>query len=439
MITMRPTSYFKAFVLFICLKCAFCSSIEEIKTVEYDLGNGIHACLDEPVVVSVSKVGEKRWGYHQFVSISQYPGDKILLRYHVGADAVKAYGTASPTFISADNGESWEPFTAEGLPSSGLSCPVFNEQFICLPATKPLNLKDANLTLPEPVAKLYAYAWHSFFRLDECPPAVQDFFVSMNAARWTPESKQWQHEIIRYDSTNALIWTLAEGEQSYLVARTAFERPPLQFGKELLYADYRTNYLKADGSVPKQWGVTCMVSQDNGKSWKRRSTIALDHQGKDALTEPMLAENVNGELVCVIRRTDQEQKSMLITFSKDRGKTWENPIALDQLGAFGVMPCLIRLECGIMVLSYGRPGIWLSFSLNGTGREWTDPVCMLEGDAKQLMCKTDGYTTMLPIGPKQLLLAYTDFDYKDAQGNQRKAVLVRKLTIKDAGEKKIGE
>ena len=178
-----------------------------------------------------------------------------------------------------------------------------------------------------------------------------------------------------------------------------------------------------------------MVSRDNGKSWDRRSTIAVDKEGNDCNTEPMLAENVSGELVCIIRRTDHEQKSMLITFSPNSGKTWDKPIALDQLGEFGVMPCLIRLECGVMVLSYGRPGIWLSFSLSGTGREWTDPVCILYGDMVRWKAESDAYTTMLPIGPNQLLLAYTHFEHKDAQGNQRKAVLVRILTIKDSREK----
>ena len=261
----------------------------------------------------------------------------------------------------------------------------------------------------------------------------------MEASRWTPESKQWQDEIIHYDSKDALIWTTAKEEESVLVSRTTFERPPLKFGNELFYADYRSNYLNPDGSVPKHFSVTCMVSNDNGHNWEKRSLIATDDNGKDAMTEPMLAVNANGELVCVIRRTDHNQKSMMITFSKDRGKTWEKPVALNQLGNFGVMPCLTQLDCGVMALSYGRPGIWLSFSLNGTGREWTEPFCMLEGDNRKKMEITDGYTTMLPIGPNQLLMAYTDFDYKDKQGNQRKAILVRKLEIKGADKFKGGK
>ncbi|NLP12020.1 hypothetical protein GX408_16600 [bacterium] len=393
------------------------------------LAKGVHATLDAPIVVSTSRVNEKRWGYHQFVSISPYPEGKILLRYHVGADAVKAYGTASPTFISADQGKSWHPFTAEGLPDHGLSCPLFDGHYLCLPSSVPINIKDANLTLPHPLSRVYSYTGYYFYRLADCPTLIKNFFVNMNAVRWTPESRQWQPEIVRYDSTKALIWTLAEGEESPLVARTIFERPPLLVGNELLYADYRTNYLLADGSVPPHWSASCMVSKDNGKSWQRRSTIAVDERGIHPMTEPMLAETSKGGLVCVMRRSDHRQVSMMITFSQDRGETWEKPVSLDRLGNFGVMPCITRLECGVLALTYGRPGIWLTFSLDGTGREWTDPVCLLKSDPQNRDSSTDGYTTMLSIGLNQLLLAYCDFQYKDDQGNQRKAVLVRKITI----------
>jgi hypothetical protein len=283
--------------------------------------------------------------------------------------------------------------------------------------------------MPEPVGAFHTYCGNLFYRLDQCPQAVQDFCENAVVARWSPESRRWENDTIVYDKRHALVFTRAKRPERSLVPRTCFERAPLRVGKELLYADYRTSYLTDDGSVPKNLGVTCMVSVDNGRRWKRRSTIALDPQGKDAMTEPMLAQNVSGELVCVIRRTDHQQKPMCMTFSKDRGKTWQTPVSLDQLGAFGVRPCLLQLECGVMILSYGRPSVWLTASLSGTGHEWTDPICILRGDPKELHKATDGYTSMIPIGKNRVLLAYTDFQHVDAEGRCRKAVLVRTLTI----------
>ena len=37
---------------------------------------------DTPVVVAVSKVGERRWGYHQFPKLSPLPGGKQLLTFN---------------------------------------------------------------------------------------------------------------------------------------------------------------------------------------------------------------------------------------------------------------------------------------------------------------------------------------------------------------------
>ncbi len=389
---------------------------------QYDIGKRLSVSLDEPVVVALSKVGLKTWGHHQFAFISEYPDGRILFRYHDGDDAVTARGKPSPTYISSDKGKTWKSFAVDGLPSSGMTYPLFDGHYICLPKAIPFNLTKAKLVLPKPAGRFFSYHWRLLSHFEKCPLPVQRFFENMECSRWYPESKTWRNDTILYDKKNALIYTQENDPGSDLVPITDFERPPLRVGKELLFADYRTSYLTDDGSVPKQFNVTCMVSKDNGRSWKRRSTIAFDPLGKDALTEPMLAENVNGELVCVIRRSDQKQKSMMITFSKNSGKTWEKPVALDNLGKIGVMPCLALLDCGVMVLSYGRPGIWLSFSLDGTGRTWTKPFCMLKED-------TDSYTTMLPLSPNELLMSYSHFAHKDEQGKQRKAVLVRKLTI----------
>jgi len=97
---------------------------------------------------------------------------------------------------------------------------------------------------------------------------------------------------------------------------------------------------------------------------------------------------------------------------------------------FGVNPDLVGLDNGVMALFFGRPGVYLSFSTDGTGRQWTDPLPILPGDQKRLLAKTDGYTAMVKLNANQILLAYTDFEHKDADGRQRKAILVRGLTVK---------
>lgn len=416
-----------------------CAKDGTTETVEFDLGGGVRAHLGVPVVVCTSEVGEKRWGYHQFVAISEYPGGRILLRHSNAEDSVKAYGTPAPTYISSDQGRSWQPFKAKGLPLTGMTYSLLDGHFLCLPPAKALDTAAARLTMPKPVGTSFSYSDWKCFRVDQCPEPVQQYMKNYEAARWAPKIGRWEQDPVTYDTKDALVWSPGTTSESCLLSRTFFERPPLRLGRELLFADYRSNFVQEDGAVPSKWGVTCMVSQDNGRTWKRRSTIALDREGKDALTEPMLAENVDGELVCVIRRADHEQKPMCITFSRDRGKTWEKPVSLDNLGNFGVYPAILRLDCGVMVLSYGRPGIYIAFSRDGTGRNWSTPFCMLQGKPKAIWQNTDAYTTMLPLGKNKLLLAYTDFEHRDGNGQQRKAIVVRTLTIEGAGKIRTGK
>jgi hypothetical protein len=408
------------------------------ETMDIDLGGQVRARLGVPVVVCTSEVGEKRWGRHQFVAISEYPGGRILLRHHAAEDAVKAYGTPSPTYVSSDHGQTWQSFSPDGLPPSGMAYPMLDGHFLCMPMARPLDAKAEKLTLPAPVGSLFSYNHWSCYRVDQCPEQVQMYMKEYEAVRWEPGAKQWKPELVTYDTSGALVWSPGTSSTAALLSRTCFERPPLRTGNELVFADYRSNFIQDDGTIPIKWGVTCMVSTDNGRTWQRRSTIALDREGKDALTEPMLAENVNGELVCVMRRADQDQKPMCITYSKDRGRTWEKPVSMDKLGSFGVFPALVTLDCGVMVLCYGRPGIYLTFSVDGTGRNWSDPFCMLAGDPTAVLKHTDGYTCMLPIGANRLLLAYSDFDHKDANGQQRKAILVRTITIEGTAGKDSG-
>ena len=393
------------------------------------LDNEVTVELSNPVVVAVSKTGEKRWGYHQFMNLSKYPGSRILLRFNKAADAVSAYGTPCETFISNDRGKTWKPYEEPGLPTSGIVAEVFNGEFLCVPPPLPLNISTHKLTMPKPVAKFFAYTYNVFYRLSECQKIINDYFKELRAFRWIPETMTWSEENIAYDIRDALVWTRAEGKEKYLVPNTWFEHPPLKIGDELIYADYRRNYLTSDGTVPKNRCVSCMVSKDNGGSFLRRATIPIDPTGKDLMAEPMLARDINGNLICVIRRTDHNQNSMMITYSKDRGHTWEKPIPMDDLGNFGVFPAVLQLDCGVIALSYGRPGVHLTFSLDGTGRKWTKPIVILPGDPDNLLTKTDGYTNILDLSSSEFLLGYTDFEYQDQKGEKRKAILVRKITI----------
>ena len=81
----------------------------------------------------------------------------------------------------------------------------------------------------------------------------------------------------------------------------------------------------------------------------------------------------------------------------------------------------MQLDNGVLVLSFGRPGVWLSFSLDG-GHSWTEKQAVLKGDS----C---GYTSLAALGKDTFLLAYSEFERPNAKGQPAKAILVRKISV----------
>ena len=118
---------------------------------------------------------------------------------------------------------------------------------------------------------------------------------------------------------------------------------------------------------------------------------------------------------------------MVITFSADRGYTWE---PVKPLHRFGVFPGLLLLENKILVCSFGRPGVHMKFSADGRGTSWSTPT-MLLAPRKGLEdpMKSCGYTSLLAVGPNEFLIADSRFDHKDEQEQQRKAIVVRRVQV----------
>jgi len=205
------------------------------------------------------------------------------------------------------------------------------------------------------------------------------------------------------------------------------ESPIVRSGKELLHADYWTVYESLSGGAPLGWECSLMVSGDNGRSWKRRSTM-VSVGAEDASAEPVIEMNSGGEIVGVMRR-DMGTKSpyMYLVHSKDNGFTWSEPEALFD---FGVFQRLLHLENGVLVLTFGRPGVWMSFSLDG-GHCWTQAQPVLIDAARGYT--SCGYTSLVAINRDEFLLAYSDVTFPNAKGQACKSILVRRVSVKPGG------
>ena len=383
--------------------------------------------IGESIVVAVSRPHETRWGFTQFPSLSPLPDGRILLVYADAEDASETHGEPAPALVSTDQGSSWQPFVDDLVPTRPhySVTPAFHGEFLTVPTCRYFNVKQAGITLPQPVSEAYVYGPLFTYRVADFGPEVHEYFHHPDARRWHPSTGSWAHEKVSYDANRLLAW---RRDGSDLLPRSFFERPALQHRGDLLYADYRVRYATQDGYYPGKGGTTLMASSDNGHTFTNRAIVALDRSGRDLYGEPALAETSDGGLVCVLRKTDHEQKPMAICHSNDAGHTWSDPV---EFCAFGVFPYLVRLSSGPLVLSYGRPGVWLRFNLDGYARNWSEPISLIKGDAAAVGSHTCGYTGMIAVGPRSILVTYSDFDHRDQAGVPRKAILCRRIDLMD--------
>lgn len=385
--------------------------------------------LGEPIPVAAARPSEKRWGFYQFPAMSKLPDGRILYEFSNQNDAVEAYGGTPGLYVSDDEGRTWKPFRDKS-PDLVAPHPVVSEvgkgEFLCVFPEPAFDPKRNGVKLPEPAGEFQTYGSIYLYRFKDLPKKLRNWLANLPALRWTPKTREWKRESVRYDTRGALAWSRG-GSDSGLVPRTWIERRLLRVGGELLYADYRRPFESNDGGLAINRTTALMVSRDNGRSFKRRSVIA-DPTGRDMMAEPMLALNVRGELVCAIRRAHHKNyKPMLIVHSKDMGRTWGKP---QSLFGFGVWPTIETLDCGVMVLTYGRPGVFMSFSPDGLGHEWTKPIPIIPGKrGEPVGAKTCAYTCILKLNEREFLLAYSDFLRPGKDGRPRKTLMVRRIAV----------
>ena len=381
--------------------------------------------MDEPVVVALSAPHETRWGFTQFPAYSPMPDGSILLIYADAEDASETHGEPAPSFTSNDEGKTWTPLKSDLVPARPhfSVSPAYNGEFLVVPSLRYFNVKEQNVAVPEPIAESFVYGPLYTYRVSDFDPKVFAYFSQLDARRWRPSTGKWEDEKVAYDTENLLAWRRKDSD---LLPRAFFERPVLKHKGELLYADYRVRYAMPDGHIPAKGGTDLMSSDDNGHSFKHRATVAVDRAGDDLYGEPALEETADGGLICVLRKSDHEQKPLVMNFSSDAGHTWSEPKILAE---FGVFPFIIRLPSGPLVVSYGRPGVWIKINDDGLGKNWSEPICIIEGEHKDVGLHTCGYTGMHVLGPKSFLLTYSDFDYRTAEGVPHKAILSRRIDL----------
>jgi hypothetical protein len=380
--------------------------------------------LSEPTVVAVATRPEK-WGFFQFPTLARWTDGTVAASWAMAADSIVSYGSsASGGAISKDEGKTWTRLTGEkGI--SGFLLPNGDRVQVVTPKA----IKTSELRLPSPVGaanETYSKEKQPLYRHSELPPEVQGVCLS----RLAKGSTRWVSERAALDDPLALRYSLVD-----LFPIIWWGDLHIASDGSVIAGIYPGYRLRDDGTADPKEGVFFYRSTDAGHSWQIQGRIpyqpdlAADPKGaeRSGFTEPAFEILADGGFLCVARTTDGLGNGpMYSSRSHDAGRTWSPP---EVMARFGVLPRLLHLTNGIVALSSGRPGVQLRFCADRRGKTWTQPIELLSyPDEKEAV--SCGYTSLLATGPDRFLIIYSDFKYKNAAGEIRKAIKVREVIVR---------
>jgi hypothetical protein len=281
------------------------------------------------------------------------------------------------------------------------------------------------LALPTPIAVrggTYGGVYH-IYRLDDLPT---DLRAGWRVSRLAAGQTTWVEEVAAVD---------LPGEVRYV---TEGVMPFPWFWRMRLAPDGSIWAMlypwRAPGGVLREkWLPVFLRSTDFGRSWRMQGEIAFYGdpaadplwERRDGLSEPNIAFLPDGSLMAFLRTTDGNGVGpMYCAWSQDNGQTWSTPQVFDDRG---VWPAVLELACGVTLVSYGRPGVFVRASADPAGRVWSQRVTIVEpGERGKDTCS---YTDLLALDDHTALLAYSHFTYPNAAGQPCKTILVRTISV----------
>ncbi len=383
--------------------------------------------FSEPVVVAQAGPEVRHWGPYQFPLIQRLPDGRLAVGCHVEADSAVAYGKASAFCISSDEGETWTPVETGALPVRNTNGKVFrlpNGDLLRQELLRSVDPGPFRDRLPPVVGEGGSGYGHTmtYFRDEAFPEDLKGFQFSRKAAG----SDAWVEESAVVDFPGAL-------RKIYLDVLvfpwfTLIQQSPEGGLWGILY-DRRWS----DGAVTPYVESIFTYSSDGGRTWDYRSSIpyapdfeADPHAGeRTGFTEPNLVHLPDGSLLALLRTTDGLGPGPLyVARSKDGARTWSSPEVFDEIG---VCPSLVSLPSGVTLAAYGRPGLFLRACKDPTGRKWEERIPIIE--PRKLQTDTCSYSDLLVLSERELLIAYSDFNYPDENGQPCKTILVRRVRV----------
>ena len=404
--------------------------------------------ISEPSVVAQSTTAPILFGGYQLPIIRCNAKGEIFVKFSARIDNPSTWGEedGNPVYRSRNGGEAWKYMSDPLYSWITAQQPLPNGDFLEM---REYALLDDLPPLPVGRPWLGTGGVRDVYLVDELIPILGDRIAKEFRAY---RVKAGTNEIV--EDTCKIHW---KDMPCVLHEKCKLRR---LFGQTLSGLRYKVDskgslwlpvpapYVTPDGVLgSSRFCIHILRSDDNGYNWDYVSTIVYKDEynspnaiSVEGFSEATLAFTEDGGIICVLRSGslhpknigDDEHPAPIAYFCKssDNGKTWSEPKPFYD---YGVMPVMEKLDCGTILLSSGRPGVYLRTCEDPKGEEWSDIIPILTVPKKDYYTAYFEYscsnTSMCVYDANTAYLAYSDFRLNAPNGQRAKSILVRKITV----------
>ncbi len=428
--------------------------------------------ISEPrVVVRGIRPEEGLWGPYQFQSPYRLD-DRIVVSVHRGVDSIKHYGDALMWFESFDDGETWQ----EADPSIEQRCGVKlpNGDRIHFPRVSSIDLSDYKIPTPQyltPGTDLSTPAEEGTLPMHDGITYWQ-WGTTIRAYRASrlPESlrkSEWKMIRQKSDGTASVEFAKVDWESLTRVVfsdqgfhncqmKGLFPTGVPKIGPDgaiwITAFSGEGHINPQNGQYSPYYSAELFRSTDLGRSFQQYAHMEYPADGdrypylSGGFSDNEIAFFDDGSMCWFMRSawyasTTYEWAPMYYSRSTDGGKTWTKP---EVFSFTGIYPSLCRLDCGVTLICFARPGMFVSGCRNDDSEHWCEPVeLMTAGDRSRLANipqenvrfhdwdGADHNARLIPLDEKSALIFNCDFYYPDDDGVKRKTVYCQKITVEE--------
>ena len=359
--------------------------------------------MSNPILVYAPEMNEQvaKWGVYAIPRMWRAKNGELVIRFNGEADDTNIntmFVLKSLYFVSRDNGDTWqfEPNGEEIYDISVLTgidspyLPIKNGERVffkykkdCAPIKNVPFVKDFKASCGEALVHSYRYGDIP----DECKGVEFGRIDKLGNVSYEKINYDFpEREVLvnyRANPNSKSSADVLEYIQPFI-----FKSPYMSSLKQLSDGTFVALATGQSTQVDDRYcsEVYLVSSEDNGKTWKRRATVAsgisevpYGYGGSGGEVSLTVADD--DTMYCVIRMDmsiypdfdDTKCWGCYFCASFDKGITWTKP---KEIADSSVTPHIISLKDDVLLVIYGRPGVHFKISTD-KGEAWSDSYSII--------------------------------------------------------------